>query len=82
MQRLQPYSMTDGIRNGTTGTTQTTDLADSMNICIYRFRLIHRLQPNFTTDGIRNFMYTKYKEDSAKLRIFSVTAATTYATIL
>ena len=61
---------------------QTTDLADSMNIFTYRFQLIQRLQPNFLTDGIRNFMYNKYKEDNAKLRIFSVTAATTRATIL
>ena len=60
---------------------QKTDLADSMNIFTYSFQLIQRLQPNFITDGIRNFMYTKYKEDRAKLRIFSVTAAT-HAAIL
>ena len=32
---------------------------------------MQRLQPDFITDGIRNFMFTKYKGDYAKLRIFS-----------
>ena len=39
---------------------------------------MQRLQPNFMTDGIRNFMYTKHKEDSAKL----YRSNTTYNTIL
>ena len=33
-------------------TTQTTHLADSLNIFTYRFQLIQRLQPDFMTDGI------------------------------
>ena len=52
-----------------------------MNIFTYRFQLIQRLQTNFIADGIRNFMYTQFKEDSVKLRMFSVTAATTHTTI-
>ena len=71
--------MADGIRSFIAHQKQRKKLilTDSENIFTYRFQLIQRLQPNFMTDGIRNFMYTKRKEGSAKLRIFSATPHTT-----
>ena len=58
IQRLQPNSITDGVRNFMAQLKQRKQLilTDNKNISTYHFEPMQCLQANFITDGIRNFM--------------------------
>ena len=56
MQRLQPYFMTDGIRNF----MYSKHNGDNAKLRIFSYILQQqRIQPNFMDDSIRTFIHTK-----------------------